>query len=57
MTPEQIVRILAAQICLAVWNPDLWNFHPDIKLRDRMMLAYRTRGIVRHDRELNGEIK
>lgn len=57
MTAEQVVRILAAQLCLAVWNPDLWNFHPDTRLRNRMQLTYRTRGIVLHDRELNGEIK
>jgi hypothetical protein len=55
MKPEQIVKWLEAFAALAVWNPSLWDFHPRADVRRRQQLHYRCRGIVLHDRLLNGE--
>ena len=41
-----------AQWILSIWNPELWQTRGLIGLRKR--LFYRTKGIVWHDRVLNG---
>lgn len=62
MTPENGVvqvrlsalRWALAQWLLAIWNPDLVDFLRDAKKRRRSRLRYRSKGIVLHDRALNG---
>lgn len=54
MTINQLTRWLEAFIAMQVWNPELWRWYPNIKVRKRMQLMYRCRGIVLHDRILNG---
>ena len=48
------MRWLEAMLCLQIWNPDLMNFIRDPKRRAYQRLHYRARGIVCHDRALNG---
>lgn len=45
---------LQAQCALLIWNPMLWDWYPIEPNRTRRMLAYKARGIVLHDRALNG---
>jgi hypothetical protein len=45
-------RWLTAQWILSIWNPELWQTRGAIGLRRR--LHYRAKGIVWHDRILNG---
>lgn len=33
----------------------MWDYYPDAKRKARLQLMYRCRGIVSHDRMLNGE--
>ena len=49
------VRWVFAQWVLAIWNPGLMDFIRDPARRRGRRLYYRTKGIVLHDRELNGE--
>ena len=44
-----------AQMLLLIWNPDLWNFFQNKRRRRVQQLKYRAKGIVLHDRALNGE--
>lgn len=63
MTPEHDVvqvrlsalRWALAQWLLATWNPDLMDFLRDAKKRRRSRLRYLAKGVVLHDRALNGE--
>lgn len=48
-------RMLQAKLLLAIWNPDLWRWFPDKYIRTKQQLNYKARGIVLHDRALNGE--
>jgi len=43
-----------AMVYLGIWNPDLMNFIRNPKRRAYQRLNYRARGIVWHDRALNG---
>ena len=45
---------LEAQLCLAIWNPDLMNFIRNPWRRAYQRLNYKARGNVWHDRALNG---
>lgn len=45
---------LAAQLFLEIWNPDLMNFIRNPWRRAYQRLNYKARGIVWHDRALNG---
>lgn len=46
---------LLAQAVLHVWDPTKWSLIRDPKWRRRCELFYRAKGIVCHDRALNGE--
>lgn len=48
-------RLLEATCLLQIWNPDLMNFIDEPARRRQMRLLYRAKGIVLHDRALNGE--
>lgn len=54
MDNEQLIKFLSAQLVLRIWNPDLWNWYPSSSTRMQMKLYYKTKGIVLHDRVLNG---
>lgn len=45
-----------AQMVLLIWNPAIWSQLPECRRRRRLQLEYRTRGIVLHDRALNGQL-
>lgn len=47
-------RWLVAQLLLSIWNPELMSFITHHNRRRSAMLAYKARGIVMHDRALNG---
>lgn len=55
MNMDHIQRMLEAQLLLAIWNPDLWNWHPIKRTRVRMRLRYKAKALVLHDRALNGD--
>lgn len=47
---------LVARIMLLIWNPEIWTLCSNPWMRRRQKLLYRARGIVLHDRALNGEV-
>jgi hypothetical protein len=47
--------VIVALWVLDIWNPDKMDFIPDPKRRRQKRLYYRVRGLVEHDRVLNGE--
>ena len=49
-------RWYLAQMFLLIWNPAIWSQLPECRRRRRLQLEYRTRGIVLHDRALNGQL-
>jgi len=46
---------LIAQWVLSIWNPDLMDFITSPARRRSRRNFYRAKGIVQHDRALNGE--
>lgn len=40
---------------LQIWDPSRWDWYPDARKQRQFKLQYRARGIVLHDRALNGE--
>lgn len=50
-------KIAFAHILLNIWNPEIWHFHPNRRIRNRMALKYRTRGIVSYDRCLTDRLE
>ena len=55
MTDHELIRWLMAHTILAIWNPEIWFQHPNERKKRSLEIMYRTRGIVMHDRALNGE--
>lgn len=55
MNQDAIARWMAAALALQIWNPELWRWHPHVKRAKQLMLYYSCKGIVLHDRALNGE--
>ena len=51
------VQWLTAYAVLLIWDPDKMSFILDPARRSRQRLYYKTRGIVEHDRALNGQLK
>ncbi len=51
------LRVLLAHMMLNIWNPLIWSAHPDKRRQRQLQLAYRARGVVNHDRALNGEME
>ena len=52
---EKENRLLTAMLALFIWNPELFRFFPDPRKKQQLMLYYRAKGVVLHDRELNRE--
>ena len=50
-----VMNWLIAQWVLSIWNPDLMDFIASPKRRRGRKNFYRAKGIVLHDRALNGE--
>ena len=38
-----------------IWNPDKFSYMKEGKLKRQSVLTWRTRGVILHDRALNGE--
>lgn len=58
MTESTVWRVmnwLIAQWVLSIWNPDLMNFVTSPTRKRSLKNFYRAKGIVLHDRALNGE--
>lgn len=49
------IRFLTGMLMQLVWNPDLFRYHPHARKKRQLMLYYRAKGVVMHDRELNRE--
>ena len=44
-----------AHMMLLIWNPDIWTLCQNKWMRRTQQLKYKAKGIVLHDRALNGE--
>ncbi|MGX5662204.1 hypothetical protein [Diaphorobacter nitroreducens] len=48
------LRWALGQWLLAIWDPDLMNFVREPKRQRQRRMFYRAKGVVLHDRALNG---
>lgn len=53
MKSTDMIQYLSAQLMLRIWDPELWTWHPNKRVKKQRQLFYKAMGIVQHDRELN----
>lgn len=56
MTEKEHIRWVTGQMMLYIWNPEIWTFCRDKRMKRKNEVFYKAKGIVQHDRALNNRL-